>query len=369
MLDLIEHMHALEAAPAADLVPAGPISDGIHFGLDEARYHADPAIGSSDLKALYAEPAAYWFGSSLNPAREPSETTPAQLIGQAVHKFVLEGPQAFNGRFERYPEGDDLLRGADDLAAWLKDRGEKPGTTKATRIAAIREACAAHGHPMPRILDVIIQEATAAGRTMLAGDAFDRICAAGGAVLDNPHLAGSFIGGMPEVSVFWTDTVEGEPVRRKARFDYLKPRAVVDLKSTRPRDNVPFVASCRRALAEWNYPTQAAAYLQARSRVAGLVADGAVYGDHDASWLARVVEADAFAFVFVFWASVGAPLTWGGIMSPGNPVLDVGEEYVRRALASFVAARRAHGLAAPWIAPQPLDEIELDHLPRWYGAA
>lgn len=345
------------------------IQDGIHFDLDENLYHSDPALGSTDLKQLAAEPAAYWFGSALNPDRpEQDEDAAHRIVGRAVHKFVLEGPQAFNARFDRYPEGDDLLVTADHLGAWLKERGEKAPATKVARIELIRALCDANGIDPPRMLDHLLQESANAGRAMLKGLDFDRIIQAGGAVLDNPHLAGSFHGGAAEVSIFWTEAFDGEPVRRKARFDFLKPRAVVDLKSTRPRDGLPFVASCRRALGEWNYPTQAAAYLQGRARLADLVAEGRVFGDHDPEWLARVAAAEAYAFVFVFWASVGAPLTWGGVMSPGNPVLDVGEEFIRRALENYVGARRAHGITAPWITHQPLEEIELDHLPRWWGA-
>lgn len=360
----------MDAVTPASLAYVDEIPDGIHFGLDEAVYHADPALGSTDLKQLAAEPAAYWFSSALNPGRpEEVEEAAHRIVGRAVHKFVLEGPQAFHARFERHPEGDDLLATADQLGAWLKDRGEKVPATKAARIELIRALCEADGVEPPRMLDHLLKEATEAGRTLLKGSDFDRIVQAGGAVLDNPHLAGSFHGGQPEVSVFWTETVDGEPVRRKARFDYLKPRAVVDLKSTRPRDGLPFVASCRRALGEWNYPTQAMAYLQGRARLVGLVAEGRVFGDHDPPWLARVAAAEQYAFVFIFWASVGAPLTWGGVMSPGSPVLDIGAEYVRRALKNYVGARRTHGVSAPWITHQPLEEIELDHLPRWFGAA
>ncbi|MET3483165.1 PD-(D/E)XK nuclease-like domain-containing protein [Methylobacterium sp. 1973] len=359
----------MDAVTPAHLVTVCKIPDGIHFGLDEAAYHADPALGSTDLKQLATEPAAYWYGSALNPHRPAEDDdTPARLVGRAVHKFVLEGPPAFLDRFERYPEGDDLLVTADHLGAWLKDRDVKPGKTKAASVELIRERCLADGVEPPRMLDHLLREAADASRAVLKAADYDRITAAGCAVLDNPHLVGSFEGGAAEVSLFWTDEIGGEPVRRKARFDYLKPRAVVDLKSTRPKDGMPFVASCRRALAQWSYPTQAAAYLQARARLAAFVSAGQVYGDHDPAWLARVAAAEDYALVFVFWASTGAPLTWGGVMSPGSALVGVGEESVRRALDNFTAARRAHG-DGPWVDHQPLEEIDLDHLPAWFGAA
>lgn len=316
-MEMIDHAGTAAAEPA-------PFSDGIYFGLDEGAYHRDLALGSSDLKRLAAEPADYWYSSPLNPDLPAEETTPSQLIGKAVHKLVLEGEQAFAARFIRRP--DDLKR-----------------------------------------LDAKARaEITPNGQDVLPGEDFDRIRVAAGQVLANPYLSASFTGGSPEVSIFWTEIVEGEAVRRKARFDYLKPRAVVDLKSVRPMDTAAFPDTCRKAIANWGYHTQAAAYLQARAQVPALIAAGAVHGDHDPAWLARVAEATAYAFVFVFWSSSGAPLTWGTILSPGNDLVAHGEGRVASALYAYATARRRFGLRAPWIEPQPLREIELADMPGWF---
>ncbi|WP_407523682.1 recombinase RecT [Methylobacterium oryzisoli] len=124
--------------------------------------------------------------------------------------------------------------------------------------------------------------------------------------------------------------------RRSVRVDYLKPHAIVDLKSTRPTRPTSFKANCLRAVAEYDYPVQAAAYLQGRSQLARLVADGRVHGDHDPAWLARVATAPAYAFVFVFWSTGDAPLTWGFALSPGNDVLTIAEKTVDAALWNYV---------------------------------
>jgi hypothetical protein len=313
------------AAPGATSAPPALLADGIHFGLAEDRYFADSALGSSDLKRLAAEPADYWFASPLNPNRAPDETTPAQALGKAVHKLVLEGEQAFAAAFVRRP--DDLARLTAKARAELAPNGE----------------------------------------TVLPGEDFDRVRRAAETVLANPHLLASFVGGAPEVSIVWTDEVDGEPVRRKARFDYLKPRAVVDLKSVSPLRVASFPDNCRRALAQWSYPVQAAAYLQARGQLARLVAEGRVYGDHDPAWLARVAAAPAYAFVFVFWSTGDAPLTWGTVLSPGNEVLTIAEKTVDLALWNYVSARRAFGPDQPWVAPAPLEELALTDLPSWWG--
>jgi hypothetical protein len=313
------------SAPGAAAAPPAPFADGVYFGLDEDVYHRDPALGSSDLKRLAAEPADYWFASPLNPNRAPDETTPAQALGKAVHKLVLEGEQAFAAAFVRRP--DDLARLTAKARAELAPNGE----------------------------------------TVLPGEDFDRVRRAADNVLANPHLIASFVGGEPEVSIFWTDEVDGEPVRRKARFDYLKPRAVVDLKSVSPTRVASFPENCRRALAQWNYPVQAAAYLQARERLPVLVAQGRVYGDHNPEWLARVAAAPAFAFVFVFWSTGEAPLTWGTVLSPGNEVLSIARQTVDLALWNYVTRRRRFGPDEPWVEPEPLVELDVTDLPPWWG--
>ncbi|ACL57476.1 PD-(D/E)XK nuclease-like domain-containing protein [Methylobacterium nodulans] len=345
---------------------ATTFADGIYFSLDEALYHVDPALGSSDLKRLAAEPADYWFGSVLNPNRPAEDSTPSQIIGKAVHKLVLEGEQSFSAAFEREATGDDVLRTDADLADYLfRECGAvKIPRSKSGKIEMLQELCAPP-LTMPPVLDLIQAEAARAGRQILKADDFDRIRGAAESILANPHLAASFTGGMSEVSLFWTDEVDGEPVRRKARFDYLKPRAVIDLKSTRPSRPTSFKANCLRAMAEYGYPVQAAAYLQARAQLARLAGEGRVFGDHDPAWLARVAAAPAFAFVFVFWSTGDAPLTWGVALSPGNQVLGIAEKTIDLALWNYVAARRSHGLDAPWVEHAPLEEIELSDLPVW----
>jgi hypothetical protein len=306
---------------------AGPLPDGVYFGLPAARYHAEHALGSTSTKELLGDPSEFWWNSWLNPARPSQEPTPAQILGTAVHTYVLDGPFEFRLHYVRRP--DDVERLTKELKSRLAPNGE----------------------------------------TILAGDDFDRVIVAGKLIKGKPTLATAFTGGMPEVSVLWTDTVDGEPVRRKARFDYLKPAAVVDLKSHRPTKPIPFGRSCRRNLVEFDYPIQAASYLEARALLPQFVADGAVYGDHDPAWLREVAETEAFAFVWIFWASAGAPRTWGGYVSPGNPILDVAAAEVRNALVRFVDLRRRYGAEVAWIEDEPLSEIDISELPPWFGRA
>jgi hypothetical protein len=294
-------------------------ADGLYFGLDEDVYHADPAMGSTRLKLLLGDPAAFWWEQS---GLDPQKDSPFRQIGRAVHRFVLEGRERFEAAY---------------------GRAELNGATKAGKeeSEAIAEA----------------------GKIRMKAEDYDRVASAGALIRANPNVAKAFTGGMPEVSVFWTVMIDGVPVRRKARFDYLKVRSIVDLKSCAPFADWTFGATWRRAMKFWRYPIQAAAYMEGRAELPRLVSEGMVFGDHDPAWLAQVCAAEAYAFSFVFWASSGAPLTGGGYFSPGNAKLAEGHDLVARALTRYVQFSREFGPDRAWIVPEDfaeIDPIEID---------
>jgi hypothetical protein len=297
-----------------------PFAPGIYFGLDESVYHADPALGSSAMKALATSPPEYWFNSPHNPMREEDTDTPARKFGRAVHKFVLEGREAFEARYAPT---------------------DYPGNIKAGKEE--RERIAAEGkEPIKR-------------------EDWNRIMMAGTIIRSNPSISSAFSGGMPEVSVFW----ERGGIRRKARFDYLKPRAIVDLKSNANQMQRAFPESCRRAISDFAYHVQSAHYGEGRERVPEFIAAGAVYGDHDPEWLKKVAAATEWAFCFVFYQSQGAPLTWGTTISPGNGILDIARATIARAEENYKAFSEKFGFDTPWVLSEPLEELDLNEMPAW----
>lgn len=345
---------------------------GIYFGLDAETYHADPALGSTHLKRLLTSGPDYWWHSALNPARPvDNDDTPSLIFGRAVHAMVLEGLDALRGFYERAPEPDGLLVTDADLTAWLDANpdavaalGEKIPRTKAGKVALITRI-----DPTVRILDVIKEAAEEAGRTILSADDFDRILAAGTMIRANPALGQAFAGGVSEVSIFWNHIPEGggEPIRCKCRFDYLKVRAIGDLKSIRNVMGLPFDAACRRAIATYRYDVQAAHYMAGRAQLPGFVADGKVFGEHDPEWLARVAASEETAFVFVFYQAAGAPITWATQISPGSPVLEYGRSSADQALWTFADFRKRFGSEAAWVLTEPITELDVNDLPAWFG--
>lgn len=335
-----------------------PIEPGIYFGLDETIYHADPALGSTDAKRLRRSAADYWYHSARNPSRPSVEPSSAQAYGRAIHRRVLEGPEKFLQHYERAPEPEGLLVTDADLAEWLTARGvNKQPRSKSEKIVQ-----AIGIDPHVRILSEFERRAAEAGRQILKRPDFDRIIMASDLITQNPHLATAFSNGHPEVSIFW-DRADG--IRCKARFDFLKIRGIGDLKSTRNPLGLDFPDNCRRAIANYRYDIQAAHYLEARRQIPQLLDN--VQGDHDGDWLAQVAETKEFGFVFVFFQTEDAPISWACSLSPGNPVLEIGRMSIEHAIGRYKDFAQRFAADEPWTLSEPVEELTVDQLPAYYG--
>jgi hypothetical protein len=315
---------ALAARLAERAANDEPLADGIYFGLDADRYHADRALGSSDMKDLAKNPVKWWYYSKLNPRRPERPDTPALRFGRAVHKMTLEGRHAFD-------------------AAYAPT--DFPGNIK----AGIEER--------KRIAE--------AGKIALPLDEWERALRCGTYVSANPDLAEAFQGGASEVSVVW----ERDGIRRKARFDYLKVRSIVDLKSAREQDEHEFDIFCDRQIAQRRYYVQLAHYWEARERLAGLVAAGAMYGHGDYvphEWLQKVVAQRDFFWTWVFFQSTGAPETFGTYAPKAHKLYDLGQSQIALAehnWRTFVAEFGTDGM--PWVRRRALQEYNCDEQPEW----
>lgn len=303
---------------------------GIYFGLKEDDYHADPALGSTDIRVLFRSGPDYWWNSPKNPFRKPRKPTDAKSFGTALHKRVLEGTQAFDAKYIRRPDDPE------DASS-----SEKGALTKETNAKAAK-----------------------LGKLAVHGDDFDRIIVASALITHNPDLATAFTGGASEVSVFW----EENGVRLKARWDYLKPRGVADLKGIANTYDKEFSQACRDAIARYRYDMQATHYLRGRAHLPALIKQGLVYGATSAEepLIDKVAAAKEWAFVFVFFQSEDAPVTWGTILSPENPIVKYAENQVIAAIERYAAFQAEYG-DQMWLLREPVQELSLDEMPVWFG--
>lgn len=350
--------HSIVAETAA-LVP-----DGIHFGMTDETYHGDPALGSTGLKDLIDNAPDFWWSSWMNPAREPDKETPAKLFGRAVHKCVLEGRDAFEAVYAPAPAPDEYpgcLRTADDIKAFLEKAGLPKSGKKEELIARAKSVAGC-----PTIFDDAVSAFEASGKLPLKREDFNHIMAASAFIKANSFLRSAFEGGQAEVSIFWT----ADGIRFKARFDYLKMRAIADLKSIRNPQNKSFVQACRDRIAGLDYVVSAAHYMDARRRMAAFVKTGQVFNAPDSekfrSWLIQVAGITEFAFVFVFWQAEGAPISHGFQISPGNPLIDSAKATIAKAVHNYKTFMTEFGTDTAWVPSTPLEELDETSLPMWW---
>lgn len=154
---------------------------GIHPGIAETEYHADPrSLSSTGAKTIYAKGAAAYKWERENP-----EHKDAWDFGSVVHALVLGV-----GEYEVI-----------DQSSWR---------TKAAMEARL--------------------EAREAGKTPILAKDFARAEDVRDAVMENKLAASILSDGRAEISAWATDPDTGVLIR--GRFDYLRDNAIVDLKTS-----------------------------------------------------------------------------------------------------------------------------------------
>lgn len=186
--------------------------------MENADYHAHPAVSKSGLDLIARSPLHYW-ARYLDPNRMAIEPTAAMRIGTALHTLVLEQDQ-FESRYVTAPVVD--RRTKEGKARWLEF------------------------------------EAEAAGRELITADDRATISRMAEAVWRHPAAAMLLHWqGKAETTHMWTDATTG--VECKCRPDWLTNdgNLIVDLKTTEDASPRGF----QRSVANYRYHCQASWYL------------------------------------------------------------------------------------------------------------
>jgi len=301
---------------------------GIYFNLDEATYHADPALGSTDIRKLRQNPSSYWYSSWMNPHRPPDKGTPGRTRGRAMHKLVYEGEKAFDEIYMRGAEHDADMTPS-EKASLTKEANKRAATLNKIALPAVD---------------------------------YDQVAIASAMITKNPELKSVFTGGASEVSVFW----QRSGIRLKARLDYLKPRGVGDLKGCANTKGIAFPAACRNDITNYSYHIQAKHYLDARAVIPQLIRDNAVHGAHENDFLDKLLAAKVYGWQWLFYQIEGAPITWSAVLSPQNPILELAARSIDQALANFVDYRDRFGTDM-WLLIEEPRELPIEEMPSWFG--
>lgn len=347
---------------------------GIYLGLDDEIYHGALAMSSGGVRSMRMSTMNWWADSALNPNPEPRDSD-ALRVGRLYDTRIIEGREAFYRLYA--PEVDPglfpkALRTNEELKeAIVRAGGPEKGMSGAKKADLIK--LLDQYDPCAEIWERIVEahRERYPNREFVPFKLLRQIELAAAMIENHPELKRAFAGGMPQVSVFWVDEATGVPC--KVRFDYCKPRAIVDLKTFANLHQLPVKQACSNAIANHRYHDQAAFYLRgldvakrfaAEGRV--IIADGA---DHPGliKGLAAAVGQTS-RFLFVFQQKGPAPVAIGRWLDEG-PAMDSAREDIRNALAKFAECWTKHGADTPWIVEEPIDVIDHYEFPAWLHAA
>lgn len=390
-MDTATTLDAADAAePDARADSAEPVTlppmlpEGIHFGLDETAYHADPALGSGAIRDLAKCPIYYWGASWMNPFREPDKETPALLYGRALHCLVLEGPAEFAKRYWPIPRPEDhpgALVKSDDIKARIRDFPDslrKSADVKLTADKAGLIAGLKRLDPGAVIFDEILDQfrgrCVEQGVTALPDALHSEIIQAAAYILGDARVQAAFRGGRPEVSLFWDQ--DGVPM--KARLDYVRlgrengePVGIItDLKSFANALDLSPERAVMRAIATTRLDVQAAAYLEGIKRIPEWIAAGKVHGADGVNpeWLhvLGAIKPENWRFFWCFYEK-GLPVSMLRATRPGSPVIEMARMSLSRALQAYRDNMAAYGTAWRFVDPVADSEVVIDDLPKWLG--
>lgn len=356
MVDLIEH------------------EDGVYLGLAAEAYLKDFALGSDSLKRVAHSPPKWWWRTPFNLIEPPpAEAIDAKhfRLGTAVHVALLEGIDVYDACYGTIPgleEYPDALVTNDHLKEACRARGLPVGGDKDALTDRLLLA-----NPDIEILHVIqrrwradsgVREVTAQEDRRIrllhrmAMAAPESFALPGGEVVT---LRQAFTGGLSEVSVFWTDE---NGIRQRARFDKLKPRVTLDLKTFSSWDETKdFDVGLLREAKQRGYLLQTAHYDEGRHQLRRLVAEGKVFGgtDEQRGILKQIAESEVWGWMWVYAITVGVPLMTGIRYDLGGLTHASWAQKRDDALARFLFYREFFGgFEQMWFDPVAIKEPDDD---------
>jgi hypothetical protein len=352
------------------------LPDGLYFGLDEDTYRAVPALGSTDLKRLLVNPVSFWANSEpgkttlrglglLKEEEADEEESLGKLFGRACHVQVLE-PERFDDAYvEKEDMPVDYLASRAEIGEELLKVGAYCPPASALRadyVMAAKRAGLKVSDDWK--VDELIR---AEGRDILSKRwmsqlrMIDYLLNASQPALDGRSIReDTLTGGHAEVSVIWTDEATG--IRCKARFDYLRLGAIIDLKTYSCPADLPPVSFFLGQVARYGYDFQRSCYVPAWKAMGQLIADGKVFGDHDPKWV-RAIKVDREPlWRWVAVQTMGMPevdwVDWNAQLAAG-----AADAQRQQALAAYAQYRDRFGLDTPWVALRGrivVDDVTLD---------
>ena len=218
------------------------------------------------------------------------------------------------------------------------------------------------------------------GRTLLKPDIMGDIERMARIVLAHQSAAKALTGGVSEVSILWTEENTGIPM--KARVDYLKTKAIVDVKSFNNPLGKPIDAAVASAVANCRYDVQAVIYDEAVKQAKAMLRTLKTAAIHHVSgpmpsneWIVATASCPQHTFVFVFIEQ--GPVTnvrvreftrsetYGGLGGSTNMHWLSGEAGFYEGLKRYSNCMKQFGPDKPWIEDQPMRPFSEQDFPLY----
>lgn len=340
---------------------------GVYFGMPENEYHADPSLSASGIKNLDVSLLTYWVDSVLNPEREDRTTKP-MTAGKALHKLIIEGQDAFDEAYATIPEKPyGAIDGGDDLKAKCGELGLKKTGKIIDLCLRIREA-----EPDAVLWPFILRDFKEANESKIilsAEDAYN-IAFPSAIIEKHPVALKAFTGGYPEVSIFWRDPETNMPM--KARLDYLKTLAVVELKSFSNPFGKPLDKAIGHAVANHRYYVDAAVRLEAAEQAKKMDVKQWHGELPPPEWIEAFKACPTHALVFVFLEQGKCPnirvREWRKSETKrgsDSPYFVKGEMAFREGVERYAQCMEHFGPDIPWMNIEPMTPFVDIDFPMW----
>lgn len=330
---------------------------GVHITLRHEAYLKDPGLGYSSVKDILINPVEWWEQSAWNPLRKPEGDKKAFRYGEAAHVHFLDGPKAYDKIYGVEPSPEFFprhLAGGEQLRQACRDLGLSASGTLPELERRLKAA-----DPEIQLFSDEVARWRASGRRPVPFDVdaqirrLYRMSQLTAQDLNLGHgeimtLEDAIKGGLFEVSVFWEDD---SGVRHRARFDYLKPNASLDLKTITDWKKPDFRRSLLSEVILRGYVIQAAHYDVARQELRRAVDEGRVFGGNkkQRALLERIARADAWAWVWIFLKMNGAPQVKGIVLDKEGMQFSKAVRQREEGISKFVFHREFFGMERPWI--------------------
>lgn len=196
---------------------------GIYNNISNEDYHASAGISRSGILRFRTSPLHYWH-DYINPMADIGIDTPALILGNALHTFILE-PLLFGERFI-------ICDKVDRRTAHGKEYWSTLQSSKGTR----------------KIIDV---------------EDYKQVQLIAENIYQHPEAKALIADAVYENSIYWKDQFTG--VLCKSRPDIMRKNCIVDIKTTDDAHHDTFRFSVRK----YGYHVQAAMLLDGMNNIKG----------------------------------------------------------------------------------------------------